>query len=355
MSDETETSSPRFDHRELEAFVNDVLLDVGVEDGPADVVAEALVRADLRGVSSHGVARLETYVRNFDAGGFNPRPDVTIDDVSPGIARVDADDGPGQWAGRIAMEEAMARAVSQGVGVALVHRSNHFGTAAIYTQRAAEEDFIGVSMTNVGPDVIPFGGAEAFLGTNPISVSIPTDRPFPITLDMATSVVAMGKLDHPAEEGLEIPSHWAVDASGEPTSDPEKVAALRPVGGPKGYGLGLLVDVLCSMLSGARSSPEVGALYDNFDEPMRLGHFMFAIDIESVTDPGSFRVELDRYIESLKGVPTQEDVDEILLPGEPEARTRRERERDGIPLPSGTSESLKRLADDHGVALPSPR
>lgn len=355
MSEPDRSEARRVDHAELESFVRAVLDDAGVADEHAAVLAEAIARADLRGVDSHGVARLETYVRKFEQGGFNPDPDITVGDAKAGFVCVDADDGPGQSAGVTAMDAAMDRAAATGIGAAVVCDSNHFGTAAFYTQRAAAEDFIGLSMTNVGSDVVPFGGAEAFLGTNPLSVSVPTDRSFPITLDMATSVVAMGKIDHvAAEEDTEIPPGWAVDAAGEPTTDPHEVAALRPVGGPKGYGLAIVVDVLCGLLSGAGPSPDVGPLYDAFDEPMRLGHFVAAIDVSAVMAPEAFRAAVGRYIDRLKAVTTRDGVDEVLVPGEPEARTRRRNEREGIPLSEATLASLQRLADEYGIAVPDP-
>ena len=204
-----------------------------------------------------------------------------MNQLSSGLALVDADDGPGQSAGVRAMDEAMSLVSEHGIGLAAVMNSNHFGTAAYYTERASAADFIGMSMTNVVSDIAPFGGLETFLGTNPISFSIPTDLPFPITLDMATSVAAMWKIDHTSDEQDEIPETWAFDADGEPTTDPSDVAALRPVGGAKGYGLGIVVDILCRLLTGIGSSPTVGPLYDDYDEPMELGH-IFAVINSSV-------------------------------------------------------------------------
>lgn len=353
MSTPDQTETRRVDHTELETFVRDVLKQAGVAREHADILAEALVRADLRGVDSHGVARLETYVRKFESGGFNPDPEITVRDANDAVAHVDADDGPGQSAGLAAMEAAMERAAACGIGAGFVRNSNHFGTAAFYTQRAADHDFVGLSMTNVGPDVVPYGGTEAFLGTNPISFSIPTDRSFPVTLDMATSVVAMGKIDHvAAEEDSEIPAEWAVDETGAPTTDPHEVAALRPVGGPKGYGLGLVVDVLCGLLAGGRPSPDVGPLYDQFGDPMRLGHAMVAIDISTMRDPDEFRAAMGEYVDRIKSVPTRDDVDEVLLPGELEARTRQENERRGVPLSRATVESLERLGETYELPVP---
>lgn len=354
MVKDVDSDAIRIDHETLEAFVRRVLTNGGVDSDPAETVANALVTANLRGIDSHGVARLDAYMRNFTSGGFNPSPDVTTERVKDAVVLVDGDDGPGQYAGMKAMTEAIEVAAEAGVGFASVQNSNHFGTAAYFTQRAAEHDCIGLSMTNVGPDVIPFGGTSPHLGTNPIAFSVPTKRDFPITLDMATSVVAMGKIDHvAAETGEEIPEEWAVDESGQPTTDPHEVHALRPVGGPKGYGLAVIVDVLCGLLSGMGSSPTIGALYGEYDEPMELGHFIGAIDVSAFRDTDAFKEDTEALIRGLKSVEPQEGVDEVLLPGEIEAETRRERECDGIPIIGGVADDLRKLASKYDVELPN--
>lgn len=344
--------SYRVDAAELETFVETVLREAGVADEHAAGLADALVRADLRDVDSHGVARLETYVEKFEAGGFNPDPDIAVEPVGDAAVVVDADDGPGQSAAVRAMDAAMERADATGVGIAAVTNSNHFGTAAYYTERASDADYIGMAMTNVGPDVVPFGGTSAFLGTNPISFSVPTDLEFAITLDMATSVVAMGKIDHAAKKDDTLPDDWALDADGEPTTDPESVAALRPAGGPKGYGLAVMVDVLCGILTGVGPSHTVGALYDDFDEPMRLGHFVCAIDVSKFCGVDRFKRSVGQYVETIKAQEARDGVDEILLPGEPEYAAMRENERRGIELNADAERGLAALSDRFDVPLP---
>lgn len=340
----------RVDRNALESFSIDVLEAAGVTPYHARRVAEGLVHADLRGVDSHGVARLETYVEKFVHGGFNPDPNIEADRRASSVVVVDADHGPGQSAGIRAMDEAMACASETGIAASFVTNSNHFGTAAFFTQHAADQDFVGIAMSNVGSDVIPFGGVTPFLGTNPISIAIPSDRWFPITLDMATSVVAMGKIDHVArEENSDLPPDWAVNANGESTTNPHDVAALRPAGGPKGYGLAFMVDVFCGMLADASVSPDVGALYDDFGDPMRLGHTFLAIDISTLIEPELFRSAVGAYVDRLKDEPTQAGVEEIMVPGEPEARRRRENEAAGVPVREATEASLERLAERFGL------
>ncbi|WP_162354554.1 Ldh family oxidoreductase [Natrialba swarupiae] len=344
----------RVDYRELETFAHDVLTAAGVTEPHAATVAEALVRANLRGVDSHGVARLTAYVNKFREGGFKPDPEMTIESgPSRGTFSVDGDGGPGQTAGQTAMQTAIERAAEMGMAAGVVRNSNHFGTAAFYTELAAEHDCIGIAMTNVGPDVVPFNGTKPYFGTNPISFAIPTHRSYPITLDMATSVVAMGKIDHVAKEtDASIPDHWGVDDDGVPTTDPHEVNALRPLGGPKGYGLALVVDILAGVLSGSGPSPTVNPLYDEYDRPMDLGHFVAAVDISAFRDTTEFKDDVDTIISDIKAMEPRDDAEELMLPGEIETKRKETRSSDGIPVPNSVVESLQELGDDFGVQLP---
>ncbi len=352
MSDGSGGSDHRVEPSALQEFAYEVLVRAGVAEKHATIVSEALVRADLRGVDSHGVARLETYVEKFEGGGFNGDPDITVDRVGEAAALVEADDGPGQSAGVRAIDTSMKLADDTGVGIVAVTNSNHFGTAAHYTERASGEEFIGIAMTNVGSDVVPFGGISPFLGTNPISFSIPTDRDFPITLDMATSVVAMGKIDHATGEGEEIPSDWAFDEAGNPTTNPEEVAALRPVGGPKGFGLAIVVDVLCGIVTGVGTSPSIGALYDDFEESMRLGHFFVAIDPSVYRPIEAFLSDVGAYIDRLKEQEPQDNVTEIRVPGELEALAMQQNQREGIPLNDDARAGIRSLSQQYELPLP---
>ena len=333
----------------LEEFAHQVFESAGLDDNYAGILADALVTANLRGVDSHGVVRLDPYVRNLEEGGFNTDPELEIQQISDGALVVDADDGPGQVGTLAAMDEAIEAAGEAGAAFAAVTNSNHFGTAAYYTQRAAAEDCIGFAMTNVGPNVAPFGGIDPYFGTNPLGYSIPTDREFEITLDMATSVVAKGKIHVAEEEGRSIPDDWAIDEEGRPVTDPEDVHALRPVGGPKGYGLGLLVDVCSGLLSGMGPSPEVDSLYDDYSKPQRVGHFVGAIDVSAFRDVEAFKRDVGTVIDDLKSIRTTDDVSEVKLPGELEADTMRERRREGIPLGPGTLDSLRQVGERHDV------
>ncbi|MFC7174840.1 Ldh family oxidoreductase [Haloplanus litoreus] len=342
----------RVDSQELKAFTRSVFSRAGLDDDASTVLADGLVTANLRGVDSHGVVRLEPYTLKLEQGGFNDSPHVSVTGPRSGTFRVDADDGPGQYATVEAMDRAVERAKETGAAFAVVENSNHFGTAAYYTERAADRDCIGFAMTNVGPNVAPFGGIDPYFGTNPLAYSIPTLESPTITLDMATSVVAKGKIILAAEEGKSIPEEWALDERGNSTTDPSEVHALRPVGGPKGYGLGLLADVCSGLLSGMGHSPSVDSLYDDYSKPQRIGHFVGALDVGAFRDVEAFKNDVETMISELKSRRTAEGFDEVLLPGEPEARTRAKRESEGIPLGSGVRETLSELADAHDLDTP---
>jgi ureidoglycolate dehydrogenase (NAD+) len=343
----------RVEPAELESFASELLAAVGVASPHRENIAEALVRADLRGVDSHGVARLEPYVSHFEAGGFNPDPDIQMVQVGESAVTTDADDGPGQTASRRTMERLISLSRETGVAVGTVKNSNHFGTAAYYTEMAADADCIGMAMTNVPAEVVPFGGREPYLGTNPVAASVPTASEDHITMDMATSIVAMGKIDHVAKEkGEQIPEGWGVDENGEPTTDPERVHALRPVGGPKGYCLSVIVDMLAGLLSGAGQSTEMGPLYDDFDEGMGLGHFFLAVDIETLRDVDEFKSAVEVFIDGLKKIQTDQGVDEVLFPGEIESRNARRNRGLGVPVNGKVFAKLGRIAEKHGVDPP---
>ncbi|WP_251329806.1 Ldh family oxidoreductase [Haloplanus pelagicus] len=346
------TDEIRVDSQKLKEFTRSVFSRAGLTDDVSTVLADGLVTANLRGVDSHGVVRLEPYTLKLERGGFNDSPNLSVTGTRSGTFRVDADDGPGQYATVEAMDRAVERAKEVGAAFAVVENSNHFGTAAYYTERAAESDCIGFAMTNVGPNVAPFGGIDPYFGTNPLAYSIPTLESPTITLDMATSVVAKGKIILAEEEGESIPEEWVLDERGAPTTDPSEFHALRPVGGPKGYGLGLLVDVCSGLLSGMGSSPSVDSLYDDYAKPQRVGHFVGAIDVGAFRDVEAFKGDVETMISELKSQRTAEGVDEVLLPGEPEARIRAERERDGIPLGDGVRETLSEIAATYDLDTP---
>jgi ureidoglycolate dehydrogenase (NAD+) len=250
------------------------------------------------------------------------------------------------------MREAVALAEAAGVGLVSVHGSNHFGAAGWFALHAAERGMIGLALTHAEADVVPFGGRRPALGTNPLAVAVPRGDGPPVLLDMATSGVAMGRVLLARKRGEPIPEDWAVDADGEPTTDPRQVRAVRPMAGPKGYGLAFVVEVLAGLLSGSRSGTEVRRMYDDFDEPQGIGHFLGAIDPARFVPPEAFAGSVDRLAGQLKATPPAPGFDEVLLPGEPEDRAEARHRRDGVPIPEELRRELVELGAAYGIDWP---
>ncbi|WP_323174516.1 Ldh family oxidoreductase [Natrialba sp. PRR66] len=346
------SESVRTDAGALETFTARTLDAAGLSASHADTVAETLVDANLRGIDTHGVVRLDPYVERIESGGIETEPDMTIEETAAGTAILDADGGAGQVSTVRATETAMELAAETGCAFVGVRNSNHFGTASYYTNVAAEHEFIGIGMTHAGPNVAPFGGTDPYFGTNPLSVGLPSNLGYPVTLDMATSVTAKGNVILAAEEGEEIPPEWAVDGSGDPITDPEDFHALRPMAGPKGYGLGLVVDAFCGLLLDTAFGDDVPTMYDDMMTPAGLGHMIGVIDVSAFTDPEAFKERLSVMATDLKSTPPRTEFDEVLLPGEPEARTKDRRERDGVPIGTGVRATLAELAETYGIDEP---
>jgi ureidoglycolate dehydrogenase (NAD+) len=346
-----ETSGLTLGADALEQWTCALLAAAGLEEEAAATVADTLVVTSLRGVDSHGVARVPIYVQRLRSGALNTRPRPRVVRSEGAVALVDGDRGPGQIAGLFATDVSIELARAHGAGVVTVRASNHYGAAGIYASRAAEAGLIGVSTTNADPLAVPFGGARKALGTNPIAFAAPT-RSGVFVLDMATSQVAANKVFNARDEGRAIPEDWAVDETGLPITDPDAFYAVVPVGGYKGYGLALMVEVLSGVLAGAGVTHGVGALYDNVEAPQDLGHFHLALDPERTVGRERFGVLLSGLLEELREIPPAPGFEEVLVAGDPEERTERERRRDGIPLPAGLTATLAALSAELGVTVP---
>lgn len=335
-------------HHDLESLCRLLLERVGMSTEHATTVTDSLVAADLRGVGSHGVLRLPIYIKRMRMGLINVKPQMSLERTAAATARLDGDDGPGQVVVMRAMVEALALAREAGVGFCVAHKSNHFGIAAQPASFAAGMGMIGICMTNSEADVVPYGGRTPWLGTNPLAIAVPT-KGDPITLDMATSKVAMGKVLLAAAEKRPIPEGWAVDAKGDPVTDPSEARAVLPFGGAKGYGLGVIVEAMSALLSGTGFGSEVKRMYDDFDGPQRLGHLVAAIDVARFVDPEEFAHRATEFVSSISSVAPAEGHERVMVPGEPEAAIARTRKTEGIPLDESVIDELVALASDLGV------
>jgi LDH2 family malate/lactate/ureidoglycolate dehydrogenase len=334
----------------LESWSQALLEASGLEPAAAETVAVSLVDANRRGVDSHGVARLPAYSERLREGHMNGRPRPRIERDGGAVALVDGDQGPGQVAGVFATDHSIELARRHGVGVVSVHRSSHYGAAGYYAIRAAQAGMVGMSTTNSEPFVIPYGGVGHALGTNPIALAAPTPDGI-FDTDMATSQVAVNKIFNARDEGRTIPEGWGVDEQGRPTTDPGEVYAGVPLGGYKGYALAVLVEVLSGVLSGSGVGHGIGRIYED-PFPQDVGHFHLAIDVERLAGRARAAELLGRLLGDLKAIPPAPGFDEVLVPGEPEARARVERERDGIPLPPTLVDTFVALSGELGVDVP---
>jgi len=344
----------------LHAFVMACLEAVGAAADDAKVVADVLIAANLRGVDSHGVARLRRYVKGIHTGTIEARPSRTIPQEGPATAVIDAGNGLGQPAALAAMRLAIAKAEQIGLGMVLTRRSNHFGIAGYYAMLALEHGMIGMVSTNASPQVAPTFAAEPMFGTNPLAIAIPTGGPSPFVLDMATSTAARGRIEQMRREGKPIPAGWAIGPDGTTTTDAGALIAglidrrghaLLPVGGAgetygghKGYGLALMVDLLCGPLAGAAWGRHVYG-----PSGANLGHCFLAMRVDCFRPWDEFIADSDqllRDIRAAKKVPGQERV---YIPGEKEAEETQRRTRDGIPLLPVVLSDLAKLADEAGV------
>ncbi len=329
---------------------------LGLSSDHAATVSDALVAAELRGQGSHGISRLlGIYAERLEKGAVNAHPVARIVERRKSVAVVDGDNGPGQVIGRFAMDLAISMAKDTGVGCVAVRHSNHYGSAAFYLQPAADRGAIGFTTTNAPPNVPPWGGRKPFLGTNPLAIAVPAGRHGTILLDMATSVVAKGKMQLMAKEGHDtIPLGWALDSQGRDTRNLQ--AALEgmvlPLGGPKGYGLGVIVEILSALLSGADYGPHLGNMYRDFDRPQNIGHFFGALDIEAFASLHQFVGRVEQFVDEIRAVPRRPDCDEILMPGDIESRAAERNRTHGIAIDLAVFAEIGQIAEKYGVKSP---
>lgn len=349
-------SDPRFPRDVLISFTASVLAKLDVPDHLRRPAAEHLVLADERGVASHGLARLPFYAKRFQSGLIDSRATLSVIRETPSSLVLDANNGFGFVLGPQAMARCIAQAEKNGLCITSIRHSNHFGIAGAYALMAVSHGMIGVAMTNASPLVVPTFGTEPRLGTNPFAVAVPTgpnpDDP-PLVLDMSTSTVAWGKIEIARRAGIPIPTGWAVDEQGQPTNDPHAARSLTSLGGSretsghKGYGLGVLVDVLCGPLAGAACSARISGSRGPA-KPSNIGHVFMAWRVDAFRDPGEFYDDLADMIAGLRATPSHPDHADtgVLIPGDPEYRAERESRIHGVPVAAPVIAELRALATE---------
>lgn len=339
--------------RQLEEYCALILAAAGLPEPDALLVASSLVDANLRGVDSHGVSRIPIYVKRLQLGLVNPHPDVHVASEAGGALVIDGDNGMGQVVMQRSLELALSRVPSARTVSVAVRNSNHYGSGAYFAKKAAAANTAIFLYGSAPSTMAAWGGRERFLGTNPYTFCVPAGNREPMMLDMATSVVARGRIILAQQVGERIPEGWAVDPNGEPTTDPESALAgsVLPFGGPKGYGIALMVEVMAAMFSGAASGPEIGDLYDDLDRPQGVGAFFTLHDIGAFQPLNHFSQRMEHLFDAIKqsGPPDRE----VLIPGELEARAAQRNKEHGISVPSAVVADLERLSPD-GRRLANP-
>lgn len=346
----------------LREFTSNVFKHFGVPEQDAMQASDVLSKADVRGIDSHGVARLKTYCDMFTIGRINPKPAVKIVREKKSVATVDGDSGLGLVVGNIANNIAMDKAVTHGSGWVSVCNTNHYGIASYYSLKALERDMIGWSMTNSSKIVVPLWGAEKMLGTNPISIAFPGYKNPPIVIDLSTSVVAFGKIEIAKRAGKVVPVGWVIDSHGNPTINPDDafeggllpLGSTRELGGHKGYALSAMVDILSSVLSGANWGPFAPpfALFEEVPEKSvgkGIGHFFGAMEIDGFEDVNVFKKRVDQWIEVFRATKPASGQEAVLIPGDPEHEAEKLRSKEGIPLIQAVVDDLKEISKRTGV------
>lgn len=325
---------------------------IGMTGAEAGLVSDSLIQADLMGMNSHGVMRVPAYVRRIEAGATRARSTVAIVKETGTTTLIDGHNGMGQVIAAKAMQLCLEKADQAGVAFAAVRGSNHFGMASTYSTMALSRDMIGMVFTSPAAKLMaPWGGAEPILDNNPFSFAVPSGREYPVVLDMATTVVARGKIAVAAKKGEKIPLDWALTAAGLPTDDPAEAfnGILLPAGGYKGYGLTVIVGILSAVLSGAAIlSGEVTDFYNDCERPQNIGHLFGAIKIDRFCEPAAFKAKMDAMIREIKSCRLAPGAEQILLPGEREFIAAAENHAKGIPLAAAVIADLNALADKYG-------
>ena len=351
MSDETEFHIFPVDY--LRSFCTEVFIHFGISAADAQQATDVLAKSDLRGIDSHGVARLHTYFEMLELGRINPKPNIKIVREKASVATVDGDNGLGLVVGPKANEIAMEKAEQYGSGWVSVCNTNHFGIAGYYPLKALERDLIGWAMTNSTKLVAPLWGAERMLGTNPIAIAFPGYKEPPIVIDMATSAVAYGKIEIALRKKERIPKGWIIDKDGRDTMHPQDMidggaqlplGSEREMGGHKGYGLASMVDILCCVLGGANWGPFAPPFALRQEIPERsvgkgIGHFFGAMQIDGFIEKDEFKKQIDEWIHVFRNTKPAPGTNGPLIPGDPEREAEAIRSKEGIPL-------IKPVVDD---------
>ena len=324
---------------------------LGLQAADAATVARILVMADLFGLTTHGLSRIESYGERLCVGGIAAQPQITVDRVAPALVKVDGGNGVGPLVGMRALEAAMESARECGVGVALARASNHFGPISPYALIAAQAGYASIIGSNATTTIAPWGGSDARLGNSPIGFGVPHPGGDPFLLDMAMSVVARAKIRNALKRGESIPDTWATDSAGRPTGDPATAldGFLQPIGGHKGYGLALMVDLFAGLLSNAAYLTHVKSWSEAPEQEQNLGHFFILIDTRRLGSSEWLEARMRDFAAILRASPPADPAQPVIVPGEIELTKMRRQQKDGVVLDATTWQ----LLHDYAARVPA--
>lgn len=350
-------TAPRYAIEALREFGRSVLAAAGAGADEAAIVTDCLLDAQLRTApfQNQGLVRLTIYARRIREGGITPNAVLRVVRDSPAAALLDGGNGFGQVVAHHAMTLAMTKARAIGIGAVAARNSNHFGTASYFGLMAARAGLVGLALTNASPEMPPWGASVALVGTNPWSIAVPAGDEHPVVLDISNAVSGKGAIRHFAALGQTLPADWAVDRAGHPVTDPVAAldALLAPIGGYKGYGIALMIDLLTAGLAGGPAGAAVGSPYD-FGRPQGVSHFMIALDPAVFGGAEALAGAVRDAADQIRGASRLPGVSAILLPGDPEWQREREARDRGIGLPDADAARLRALAGDAGIPFPEP-
>ncbi|MFT6814293.1 MAG: ureidoglycolate dehydrogenase (NAD+) [Sphingobacteriales bacterium] len=325
--------SLKLDHKILSTIMLKNLQGIGVCDDSANYLVESIIQTSLRGVDSHGINLYPHYCQAFRSGRINPNPSIKINQSASSIILVDADSSIGHHSGSVAMEKAIEIAKSTGIAAVNVNNSNHFGAAAYFGLKAAEKNCLGFAFTNADALVKVTGSSEMFFGTNPICFTAPLKTEEPFCLDLATSLVSYNKIKNYRMADEPIPDGWGFTKKGEPTKNPHEVVSLNPIGDYKGYGLGMMIDILCAILGSSVIGKDMLPMFNTSMKDKRfVSHFFMVIDIEKFLPLDNFKNNLQSMVDRLRQLPKTVENQNVMVPGDPEKKTFKIRNQTGIPI-----------------------
>lgn len=345
--------SINFSIQHLKDFMTKAFTATGVSSDDAEIVADNLIEAELKGIESHGLSRFPVYLKRLRSGLVNPKPSLKITQVLPGILSVDGDNGLGSVVAVRALEKGMEIAEKIGICAIGIKKSNHFGISTYYCEKAADQGFVSIIFTNSPPATPPWGGREPYFGTNPMAFGMPRSQKPHIIVDLATSVVARGKIIKAAERKEIIPEGWALDKEGYPTTDAKAAleGVLLPIAGPKGYALSLAVEHLAGVFTGAGYGREVAWQYGSSEEPANVGHFLILVKGDAFLSETEYYERVEKFITEIKENALAPGFSEVKLPGEREWEKEQARVQEGIKVESGLLETFEVIGKEFGISL----